>query len=29
VGNGTASVQGVTPDNDPGSSLGLLYQFEY
>jgi translocation and assembly module TamB len=29
LGNGTASVQGVTPDNDPGSSLGLLYQFEY
>jgi translocation and assembly module TamB len=29
VGNGTASVQGVTPDNDPGSSLGLLWQFEY
>jgi translocation and assembly module TamB len=29
LGNGSASVQGVTPDNDPGSSLGLLYQFEY
>ena len=29
VGNGTASVQGVTPDNDPGSSVGLLWQFEY
>jgi translocation and assembly module TamB len=29
VGNGGASVQGVTPDNDPGSSLGLLWQFEY
>jgi translocation and assembly module TamB len=29
LGNGTASVQGVTPDNDPGSSLGLLWQFEY
>ena len=29
LGNGTASVQGVTPDNDPGSSVGLLYQFEY
>jgi translocation and assembly module TamB len=29
LGNGTASVQGVTPDNDPGSSLGLIYQFEY
>ncbi len=29
LGNGSASVQGVTPDNDPGSSVGLLYQFEY
>ena len=29
LGNGTASVQGTTPDNDPGSSIGLLYQFEY
>jgi translocation and assembly module TamB len=29
LGNGSASVQGVTPDNDPGSSLGLIYQFEY
>ena len=29
VGNGSASVQGVTPDNDPGSSVGLLWQFEY
>jgi translocation and assembly module TamB len=29
LGNGTASVQGTTPDNDPGSSVGLLYQFEY
>ncbi len=29
LGNGTASVQGITPDNDPGSSVGLLYQFEY
>jgi translocation and assembly module TamB len=29
LGNGSASVQGVTPENDPGSSLGLLYQFEY
>ena len=28
-GNGTASVQGTTPDNDPGSSVGLRYQFEY
>jgi translocation and assembly module TamB len=28
-GNGTATVQGATPENDPGSSVGLLYQFEY
>ena len=29
LGNGTAVVQGTTPDNDPGSSIGLSYQFEY
>ena len=29
LGNGTASAQGTTPKNDPGSSLGLSYQFEY
>ncbi len=29
VGNGTATVQGTTPDNDPGSSVGLSYRFEY
>jgi translocation and assembly module TamB len=29
LGNGTASVQGTTPENDPGSSIGLTYQFEY
>jgi translocation and assembly module TamB len=29
LGNGTATVQGTTPDNDPGSSIGLAYQFEY
>jgi len=29
IGNGTASVQGTTPDNDPGSSVGLVYQIEY
>jgi translocation and assembly module TamB len=29
VGNGTASTQGTTPENDPGSSVGLAYQFEY
>jgi translocation and assembly module TamB len=28
LGNGTA-IQGTTPDNDPGSSIGLSYQFEY
>jgi translocation and assembly module TamB len=28
LGNGTA-VQGTTPENDPGSSVGLNYQFEY
>jgi translocation and assembly module TamB len=29
IGNGTASVQGTTPENDPGSSVGLVYQIEY
>jgi translocation and assembly module TamB len=29
VGNGSATTQGVTPENDPGSSVGMLYQFEY
>ncbi|GAC1302242.1 MAG: hypothetical protein NVSMB15_13130 [Steroidobacteraceae bacterium] len=29
IGNGTAPVQGTTPDNDPGSSVGLVYQIEY
>ena len=29
LGNGTASLQGTTPDNDPGSSIGLVYTFEY
>jgi translocation and assembly module TamB len=29
LGNGTSSVLGVTPENDPGSSVGLVYQFEY
>ena len=29
LGNGSAAVQGTTPENDPGSSIGLLYQFEY
>lgn len=29
VGNGTATTQGTTPDSDPGSSIGLMYQFQY
>jgi translocation and assembly module TamB len=29
LGNGTAITQGTTPENDPGSSIGLIYQFEY
>ena len=29
LGNGTATVIGTTPENDPGSSVGLLYQFDY
>jgi translocation and assembly module TamB len=29
LGNGTAITQGTTPENDPGSSVGLSYQFEY
>jgi translocation and assembly module TamB len=29
LGNGTAVTQGTTPENDPGSSIGLAYQFEY
>ena len=29
LGNGTATTQGTTPDNDPGSTVGLMYQFEY
>jgi len=29
VGNGSATTQGVTPENDPGSSIGMVYQFEY
>jgi translocation and assembly module TamB len=26
LGNGTATAQGVTPQNDPGSSIGFVYQ---
>lgn len=29
LGNGTATAQGTTPDNDPGSSVGLSWQFQY
>jgi translocation and assembly module TamB len=29
VGNGTATTQGTTPENDPGSSIGMVYQFQY
>jgi translocation and assembly module TamB len=29
LGNGTSTTQGTTPENDPGSSVGLAYQFEY
>jgi translocation and assembly module TamB len=29
LGNGTATAQGVTPENDPGSSLGLAYHIDY
>jgi translocation and assembly module TamB len=29
LGNGTATTQGTTPENDPGSSIGMVYQFQY
>jgi translocation and assembly module TamB len=29
LGNGSAVTQGTTPETDPGSSVGLSYQFEY
>jgi translocation and assembly module TamB len=29
LGTGGGSVQGATPQNDPGSSAGITYQFEY
>ncbi len=29
LGTGGGSAQGATPENDPGSSVGLSYQFEY
>ena len=29
LGNGQSTAQGTTPENDPGSSLGVAYQFDY
>jgi translocation and assembly module TamB len=29
LGTGGGSAQGATPQNDPGSSVGLSYGFEY
>jgi translocation and assembly module TamB len=29
VGSGGSTLQGVTPENDPGTRIGLLYQLEY
>ena len=29
LANGTTTTQGTTPENDPGSSIGAIYQFEY
>ena len=29
LATGGGTVQGETPQNDPGSSVGLSYQFEY
>jgi translocation and assembly module TamB len=29
LGNGSATTQGITPENDPGSSIGMVYQFQY
>jgi translocation and assembly module TamB len=29
LGNGSAITQGTTPENDPGSSIGFSYGFEY
>ena len=29
LGNGSSTTQGVTPENDPGSSVGMVYQFQY
>jgi translocation and assembly module TamB len=29
LGTGGGTLQGATPQNDPGSSIGLSYQLEY
>jgi translocation and assembly module TamB len=29
IASGSTNMQGTTPENDPGSSVGLSYQFEY
>ena len=29
VGNGSATAQGTTPQNDPGNTVGLVYQIDY
>lgn len=29
LASGSPSTQGATPENDPGDSIGLMYQFEY
>ena len=29
LSSGSTNTQGTTPENDPGSSVGLSYQFEY
>ena len=29
LGNGSSTTQGITPENDPGSSVGMVYQFQY
>ena len=29
LGNGTTTTQGTSPENDPGSSIGIVYQFQY
>lgn len=29
LGSGGGTLQGTTPENDPGTRVGLVYQFEY